>query len=77
MTNRMDTADAVVFACVASGRRATPTCPKAMDGATDSVEDNVRKRSSVDVVRGGSGTGAVLAPNRYRPGDVAGWFLDH
>jgi len=72
MTNRTDKADAVAFALRASGRRTIRTCPTSTDGATELVEDNVRKRTSVVVVWGGSGTGSVVAPNRYRPYDGAG-----
>ena len=51
MTNWSGEADAVTSAFVASGSRATRTCPTSMDGATDPVEDNV----------GESGGGLVLA----------------
>jgi hypothetical protein len=77
MTNRTAEADAVAFAFVAPGRRAIPTCPTSMDGATHPVAGNVRKRTSVDVVWGGSGTGTVLAPTRYRPGDGGGSSFTH
>lgn len=77
MTNRTVDADAMAFTLGAPGGRTIRTCPTSRDGATERVEDNVRKRTSVDVVWGGSEAGAVLAPTRYRPGDVGGPNFSH
>ena len=77
MTNGMDEVDAVAFASYAPGRRTIRTCPTPTDGATELVEDNVRKRTSVDVVWGGSGAGSVHVPARYRPGGGGGPLFTH
>lgn len=77
MTNRTSEANAMAFTFVASDRRTIRTCPTSMDGATERVEDNVRSRTSVDVVWGGSGAGNLLEPSRYRPDDGGGITTAH
>ena len=76
MTNGTDKADALAFL----SRVPSSDHPDMSDvhGWRDRTGRGQRQGAhQVVVVWGGSGTGSVLAPNRYRPGDDGGFLIVH